>query len=399
MKELFSFFWMHRKKIICLIFFGCIVGLVQATVKFTVTGNYEGIFLLKGEKGFVWEVKDDLYLGEGHRYIAGINLDDEKEFLKNLSVAHAITIKKPSLYYEWNESKGSGFVRNYLPGGKQLLTSFSRFINEFDKETSGLFVGGGLPANVLEDNIVKMNETGMAYYDGSRWFHIWCNVNEAIANSRRETVFPHAWKFLGSRVLHHNIEDLVLESNHEVVIDRVPLRVDRFAYFRAGESYFLLSIRISNVGNRPTTYYYIYGDEPWVGNYGTSGGNVGWAADGIYQYASLLNTNKLHYAGLFDFGNDAIGEGHDFTLAANFIAWFGDVKPTVFFSNGPYDFPLINGKRVPLSSNTRYMAVQWGPLTLQPGQSEEYTLAIGMAGNDPHTSFPVMPNIDLKNFP
>src|SRR5208337_1694390 len=148
MKELFSFFWMHRKKIICLIFFGCIVGLVQATVKFTVTGNYEGIFLLKGEKGFVWEVKDDLYLGEGHRYIAGINLDDEKEFLKNLSVAHAITIKKPSLYYEWNESKGSGFVRNYLPGGKQLLTSFSRFINEFDKETSGLFVGGGLPANV-----------------------------------------------------------------------------------------------------------------------------------------------------------------------------------------------------------------------------------------------------------
>lgn len=395
----FPLFRLHRKKIIVLAFLGCLVCLMMATVKINISHNYEGIFLLKGEDGAIFEVKDDLFLGEGYRYIAGIDLEREKEFLNRFFEAHASTIKKPSLYFEWNANKGEGFIRNYLPGGKQLLTSFSRFIDDGGKETSGLFVGGGLPANVLEDNIVKMNETGMAYYDGSRWFHVWCNVNEVISNSRLETVFPSAWKFLGSRVLHHNIEDLILESNHEIIIDGVPLRMNRTALFKAGETYFILSIRISNAGNRPTTYYYLYGDEPWLGNYGTSGGNVGWAEDGIYQYKGRLNTKKLHYAGLFDFGNDAIGEGHDFTFTADFIAWFGDVEPSVFFSNGPYDLLQPNEKRVPLSSNTRFMGIQWGPRTLQPGQIEEYTLAIGMAGRDPKTGFPVMPKIDLKNFP
>jgi hypothetical protein len=111
------------------------------------------------------------------------------------------------------------------------------------------------------------------------------------------------------------------------------------------------------------------------------------------------NTKKLHYAGLYDFGNDAIGEGNDFTFTANFIAWFGDVEPFVFFSNGPYDFPKINEKRAPLAGNARFIGVQWGPRTLQPGQTEVYTMTIGMAGHDPKTGFPMMPKIDLKNFP
>jgi hypothetical protein len=370
-----------------------------ATVKFNISRNYEGIFLLKGQDGAVWEVKDDLLLGEEHRYIAGINLQREKEFLNHLFVTRVMPGTGPSLNYEWNPESGEGFVRNFLPDGKRLLTMFSRFIDDDGKETSGLIVGGGLPAKVVEDDIVKMNATGMAYYDGAKWFHVWCNANEVISDSRFKGVFPSSWKYLGSRVLHYNTANLILESNHEIIIDGVPLRMKRTAQFKAGETYFILSIRISNAGNQPVTYYYLYGDEPWLGHYGSSIGNVGWAADGIYQYKGWLNTKKLHYAGLFDFGNEAIGESHNFTFMANFIAWFGDVEPFVFFSNGPYDFPKINEKREPLESNERFIGVQWGPRTLQPGQTEVYTLAIGMAGHDPKTGFPTIPNIDLKNFP
>ena len=378
---------------------GCLVIVMLSTVKFNFTHNYEGIFLLKGQDGAVWEVKDDLFLGEEQRYITGIDLEKEKQFLNRSFKTHPDKIKEPSLYYEWNANRGEGFVRNYLPGGRQLLTAFSRFIDDGGKETSGLLVGGGLPASVREDDITKMNATGMAYYDGVRWFHIWCNVNEVISDSRFIGVFPSSWKYLGSRVLHHNSENLILESNHEIIIDGVPLRMNRTAIFKAGETYFILLIRINNFGNRPTTYYYLYGDEPWLGNYGTSGGNVGWTADGIYQYKGWLNTKKLHYAGLYDFGNDAIGEGHDFTFTANFIAWSGDVEPFVFFSNGPDDFPKTNEKRAPLAGNARFIGVQWGPRTLQPGQTEVYTMAIGMAGHDAKTGFPVMPKIDLKKFP
>ncbi len=406
MKNLFpSLFRLHRKKIICLIFICGLAGLMLATVKLSVTRNYEGIFLLKGKDGAILEVKDDLFLGEEDRYIAGIDLEREKNLLIGLFDAHAVsTTKGSSLSYEWNSKRGEGFVRNFLPDGKQILTAFSRFIDDGGKETSGLFVGGGLPASIRENDIVKMNETGMAYYDGERWYHIWCNVNEVISNARNETIFPSAWKFLGSRVLHHNVDDLFLESNHEIIIDGIPLRMVRTAIFRSGETYFVLSIRISNVGNQAATYYYVYGDEPWLGNYGTSGGNVGWSSDGVseylYQFKGRLNTKKLHYAGLFDFGNDVIGEGHEFTRTANFIAWFGNSEPVVFFSNGPYDFPQIEEKkRVPLSGNTRFLGIQWGPRTLQPGQTEVYTLAIGMAGHDPKTGFPLIPRIDLKNFP
>ncbi len=382
-------------------FIAILVITVITIVRFNITGNYEGIFLLKAEHGALLEVQDDLYLGQEPRYIWGIDLEEWKHPLSG--PANACAADKPCLYYEWNDKKGDGFIRNHLPGGKQLLTCFSRFVDDGGAEVSGLFVGGGLPAEVRENKVVKMNETGMAYYDGARWYHIWCNANEAISDSHLKAILPSSWKFLGSRVLHYNAEDLILESSHEVIIDEVPLSIKRNAYFKAGEPYFILSIRIDNTGDRPATYYYDYGDEPWLGNYGTSGGNVGWASDGvsnyIYKYKGRLNTKKFHSAGLFDFGNDAIGENHDFTFTANFIRWYSDVDPFVFFSNGPYDFPQMNENKVPLSSNTRFIGLQWGPQILQPGQSKTYTLAIGMADRDPKSGFPVEPQIDLKNFP
>jgi hypothetical protein len=55
--------------------------------------------------------------------------------------------------------------------------------------------------------------------------------------------------------------------------------------------------------------------------------------------------------------------------------------------------------KTPLSSNTRFIGLQWGPRTLQPDQSEKYTMAIGMAGRDSITGFPVKPPVDLSNFP
>ncbi len=384
----------NKKTILAAIVMGCFAAIMFTTTRFTITGDYEGIFLLKGERGRFFELKDDLFLGEGSRYIIGIDLEPGKRFL--YSLMKAWTMREPYLYFEWNEKKGAGFIRNYMPGGKQMLTCFSRFKEDGKKETSGLFVGGGLPANVRDDDSVKENETGMAYFDGTRWFHIWCNENEGIVSDKMENIYPPTWRFLGSKILHANSHDLILESRHEVTVDGVPLLVDRHAHFEAGAPYFVLTISITNIGTSPMTYYYFYGDEPWLGNYGTSGGNVGWSAEGIYEFVSVVNTQKTNYAGLFDYGNDVIGEGHHFTLASNFIEWFGKVKPLVYFSNGPFDTPLRGNKRTPLKSNTRFIGIEWGPRTLRPDQSERYTIAIGMAGLN---SFPVKPDVNLKAFP
>ena len=363
-----------------------------AGIRVNITGNYDGIFLLKGEEGALFELKDDLFLGDGRRYIAGIDFEHKKE-----AVCHTVKAgmtQEPYLYFEWNARKGVGFVRNYLPGGRQLLTNFSRFAIGNNREVKGLFVGGGLPADVFEDDMAKENATGMAYYDGAKWFHIWCTSNEAIFNSRGEPIYPLAWKYLGSRVLHRDDREIMLESSHEVMMDDVPFRIDRRAYFRAGDTYFVLAISVRNIGGRPAMYTYVYGDEPWVGNYGTSGGNVGWAADGLHDFTDTVDTTRLDYAGFFDYGNDETGEGHNFTWAANFIKWFGESRPLVWFANSPFDIPA-SGKG-PLNSNERSIAVEWGPRTLQPGQSETYTVAIGMADHDAKSGFPVIPRVELN---
>ncbi len=397
-KVKFPLHFLNRKVLwFLLVAVAIFINLVIMTVKFNFTGNYEGIFLLKGEPGALYELKDDLFLGEGYRYIWGIDFEDLKQFFHGLFEVEAGS--EPHLVFEWNGNHGNGFIRNYLAGGKQLLTCFSRFIDDDGREVSGLFVGGGLPANVRDDDIVKMNSTGMAFYDGVRWYHIWCNVNEGIFTSDATPIYPSSWKYLGGRILHNGTKSLVLESSHEVTLDEEPLHIDRHAYFRAGETYFILQIIITNAGNKPVTFYYVYSDEPWLGNYGTSGGNVGWSGDGLHKYEGTVNSSKYNYAGLFDYGNDAIGEGHNFTKTANFLAWFGEVKPAVYFSNSNTEELKNTNVKIPLYSNTRFIAVQWGPCTLPPGQSEIYTLAIGMADRDSKTGLPTKPNIDLKNFP
>jgi hypothetical protein len=110
-----------------------------------------------------------------------------------------------------------------------------------------------------------------------------------------------------------------------------------------------------------------------------------------------VDTRKYAYAGLFDYGNEAIGEGHNFTMTANFLEWKSPKAPMVYFSNSTDDFfaPVASGN-TPLSGNTRFIGVQWGPSFLPPGASDSYTLAIGMADRDPKTGLPAKPETHLN---
>ena len=199
--------WINRKTLVVfLVIIALLVNIVIMTVKFNITGSHEGIFLLKGELGALLEVKDDLYFGEASRYLAGIDFDHARRIVYKL-VNRYHGVQEPYLYYRWDDKNGEGFVRTYLLGGKRFLVNFSRFVDEFGKEASGLFVGGGLPADVSNDDKVKLNATGMGYYDGVRWFHIWCNANEAIFGRNLEPRYPSSWKYLGSKVLHHSEND------------------------------------------------------------------------------------------------------------------------------------------------------------------------------------------------
>ncbi len=376
---------------------GCalLLILLLATVRVRLTGHFEGIFVLTGDSSLL-TLQDDLRLGEEKKLLYSLLRFDVLRWFRNTR-SHAAG--QPYLEYDWHVRDGSGYVKNNSGSGQKLLTCFSRFLDDAGQTSRGLFVGGGLPPHARGSEAVTMNETGMAYYDGKRWFHLWCNVNEAIspASDSTKSVYPSSWEFLGSGILSASDRQIVLESRHRIVLDGVPLLMDRHAIFLAGEPYVILSIKISNSGTQQVGYHYLYGDEPWLGDFGSSRGNVGWVRDRLYLYEGAIDTAKYSYAGMYDMGNPAIGaNSREFTGVANFIEWLGDNRPELaYFSNSDGRY-APESARVPLDSpDNRVIFLQWGPKVLQPGQSECYTLVIGMAASDAKNGLPGKPAIAL----
>lgn len=369
------------------------------SLRFRYYGHWQGIYILRGADGR-YLVKDDLLLGDENALLLALPAEPVFRFL-NGNVSYATG--GPRLEYEWFRRDGSGFVRSFAADGTEYLTCLSRYLDSGGKESQGLFVGGGLPFDLETDRRQSMNETGMAFFDGASWHHIWCNVNEAISpwSNPAAVMPPSAWKYRGSRILESTPRRLVLSSSHWFELDGVPVSMDRFMIFRAGTRYVTLVIRMTNIGTQPTGYFYVYGDEPWVGNYGSAEGNVGWVVDGLVPYEGTLDLKRYSWAGYVDHGNEAAGETHDRSGLANFIEWQGPVTPdTVYFSNRMGTFANVSD-RVPLSHpQDRVIVLQWGPRLLVPGQSDTFVLSIGMADREPNTGFPLKPDtsFDLASF-
>ncbi|HEY5996675.1 MAG TPA: hypothetical protein VIU29_06615 [Candidatus Deferrimicrobiaceae bacterium] len=380
---------------VAIVLFGILLFAVLVLVRFNVRGRFGGLFLLEGRGWRLLEVRDDLYLGEAHRLIAGVDFGPLR---RRLYAKLYSGNTRPTLELSWDEADGKGYVISDFGDGRRLVTNFSRFAEEDGKVERGLFVGGGLPEAVMDDNLAKLTETGMAYFNGRRWLHIWCSSNEAISAGGATAALstPSDWRFLGSEIIQNGPRRVVLSSSHEVVLEGVPLRIDRFAYFRVGEPYFRLGIRIRNEGDRTVSVDYQYGDEPWLGDFGSSAGNVGWTKAGIVERVGQIDTVSNRYAGMFDCGNSLVGPRHDFTNAANFIEWLGGNVPSfAYFGNDSRYDEADTASGAPLASNTRFLGLQWGPAILEPGEETTIYLAVGMASVDAKTGRPVKPDVPL----
>src|SRR6266496_3969624 len=83
--------------------------LAVATIRFDIRGHFEGVFLLKGIKDYRLELKDDLYVGDAHRLVWGIDFDDPYYRLGHLFKRNRHEV--PYLTYEWMAGDGKGYVR------------------------------------------------------------------------------------------------------------------------------------------------------------------------------------------------------------------------------------------------------------------------------------------------
>ena len=253
-----------------------LAALVAAATDVQISGNWQGVFLLRGAGERPLVLKDDLFLGDGSRLVLGASFSRIRRVVGRDAPAPG----RAWLELDWDDG-GSGLVRNHLADGTELVTLFSRYADDEGKTPRGLFVGGALPDVAA---VQDQDESGMAFRDARGWHHIWCNVNELLLDLDSQQPWPPgSWKYLGARVLIRDPERVVIESSHEVPVAGGSLRIDRFAYFRAGKPWFKLGVRVVNTGERPARYAYAYGDEPWVGHFGSAAGNVGWLRDAIVR--------------------------------------------------------------------------------------------------------------------
>lgn len=369
-------------------------GAGLAGVRVRVMGHLEGFFVLRGPHGTLL-LTDDVMLEEAKLIIWALPIEPLKEMFEPRP-------GKPGtayLEYEWFRWDGSGFVRSTFPDGRKLRICFSRFLDDAGADVKGLVLGGGLPYFEGKRYGNNYDDTGMAYFDGSRWYHVWCNANEAFILGDRQDhkIEAHDWRFRGSRVLKADTGQILLSSSHRITYAGTVLDIDRFALFQADKHYFILSQRVRNSGTTPARYSWVYGDEPWVGNYGTSGGNVGWSNGRFHYYEGKVDPAVSDFAGIADLGNPVAGEvPGTYSGMANFIQWLGNRLPTfAYFANQIGRF-AEEGQKVPFDSTTnRCIVLEWWPEPLPPGGEHVYLLAIGMAerGGD---GKPVKPVVTIE---
>jgi len=220
---------------------------------------------------------------------------------------------------------------------------------------------------------LALDESGMSVRDGAGWHHLWCTVNEGIrlADDARVAA-PPDWRLVGSRQVVATAAQVVLESEHRLDLGASRLAMHRRATFLAGQPFFRLDVRYTNLGDRPAVLTYGYGDEPWVGRFGTADANVGWLRDGLVERAGRFSTRVQRWAGVVDRRSGL----------ANFIAWDGPGPDLVYFNNhgGP---PSPAEAGAPLASNEISIGLEWQQRRLEPGGALAVQLVIGLAAPGP----------------
>ena len=370
-----------------------VAALLLLKVDLDITGGFQGIFLLKGEGGAWLEITDDLFPEDVDRYLWGHPLTGlRRVFAKSLTSDWGA-----SSDCQWDAKTGRGFIKTRYADGRKLLICLSRFKDDRGVGSRGLFLGGAWPPTDPDANVFDRNESGMAYYDGNRYYHIWCNVNEGIVDDSSKLLAPESWDYLGSGILEESSTDLTLVSRHRTLVNKIPVEVERYLFYGVGDDYLTLATKITNVGASATSFTYFYGDEPWVGNYGTSAGDVGWLKDRLLETETLIDTKKQSYAGIFDYGNPLAGEKQVYTRQANFIEWQQTNGPSVALISNDFEKVGKPEEKIALSSHlNRVIALEWGKLTLQPGSSFTFKIAVGMATYDPRLKLPVKPYTGLN---
>ncbi len=287
----------------------------------------------------------------------------------------------PGMRSSWNPSNGRGEVLSVLDNGDHFVTCFHC---RYDGYTGGLVIGS------MDDSGTKLIPNKPIR--GFRSLNIWCAQDESIWDRNERAEYTYGWSenfgrgddgkrlgYVQGRVIEASSDRVVLQTQNEGGC----YRITKVAYSRSGVPWWIIATRIVNRCDHPVHFDFWTGEDPWIGQYRSADGDVGWYAGGLVRGEAEVVPSAFRAGGLYDLGNEQLGQKEGtFSNVANFI----EVDPAVplvkriLFANRfahsrseiKLDKPLDNKSIIAFN-------LGWVDETLAPGHGLTLAVAMGIA--------------------
>lgn len=314
------------------------------------------------------------------------------------ALAVALPAVQPRVEVGWDPATGRGEVNHFFASGDRARTCFQC---RYGGYTGGLIVG-------------SLNDSGYAFLPrapirGYRSINVFCATDESIWDLDEGAEYTYGWsenygrgddgirlEYVKGRIIEPGPQRVVLQSENAGGC----YRVDKVAATRADAVWWIIATAVTNTCTHPVRFDFFTGDDPWLGLYRSSDGDVGWVPERLLgREADLAPFTE---GGIYDLGNAAMGQTPaPFSSQANFF----QIDPSTplpdraFLANR---FAHAREEIDPLHvlTNERMIALNlgWTRRTLAPGATLTIALAMGLARAGEPGEVPRAPEISDEDW-
>ena len=299
----------------------------------------------------------------------------------------------PRLEVKWDPGKGKGAVLSRMKNGDVLRTCFQC----------------GYPAYTGALVIGSYSGSGMGLYPktpirGFKAINVFCAQDESIRDQPSGEEYTYGWSENmgdgpGGRRLEYVRGKVIEAGPRRVVLISENLggcyRVTKVATTRAGTRFWIIATRVTNACDKKIRFDLFSGDDPWIGTYRSSDGDVGWLPGELVRRERALSAGRFTAGGLYDLGNRALGqEEGSFSGMANFIA-LDPATPlpsmAAFANRFAHTRDEVDPGKALSNDSLTALNLAWTGLTLEPGQGFTFAMALGLAETGAAGSIPRLP--------
>ena len=171
----------------------------------------------------------------------------------------------------------------------------------------------------------------------------------------------------------------------------------RYLWWPQGVAHVLVALHLTNTCDAPRRFSFWTGEDPWIGLYRSSDGDVGWYSGGIVRTEARVEGRDFRWGGLYDLGNEVLGQtAAAFSNVADVLVLEpgGEAPDVAYFANSfAHDDHDIDPAR-PLDNQTlTAFNLGWKGRTLAPGATFTLRYALGRAETGEPGTLPRPPQI------